>query len=236
MARRVRSAATAALPGADPCSRFAARGQCYRDYAVLSRLAILWPACEVAHVHGSGENSNCSSASWYIDGDNDGWGKAGSTPMENCRPTPGWVRRDDDCDDGNSAINPGVSELCASVGVDDNCDGVADEHGASDEALYYADWDADGYGAAHAKGEYACVAPVGKVADHTDCNDASGSTHPGAYEYCTTAADDDCDGDTNDDGALSCYAWWTPGRDGDGLAVGEPSSCYCSPPAGPDRS
>ncbi len=32
-----------------------------------------------------------------------------------------------DCDDANAKVNPGVKEDCATVGVDDNCDGKADE-------------------------------------------------------------------------------------------------------------
>lgn len=32
-----------------------------------------------------------------------------------------------DCDDGNDKINPGMKEDCATIGIDDNCDGKADE-------------------------------------------------------------------------------------------------------------
>jgi hypothetical protein len=51
----------------------------------------------------------CSDGKWYIDNDGDGYIGA-------CGP---------DCDDTNSAINPGATEICN--GIDDDCDGYNDE-------------------------------------------------------------------------------------------------------------
>ena len=46
-----------------------------------------------------------------------------------------------DCDDTNSAVNPGAQELCN--GIDDDCDGQTDEGLLT---TYYQDADNDGYG------------------------------------------------------------------------------------------
>jgi hypothetical protein len=60
--------------------------------------------------------------------------------------------------------------------------------------LFYRDADGDGFGDP-AVSSSSCdgVAPLGYVADYTDCNDAVGSAHPGAPEV-VNGIDDDCDG------------------------------------------
>lgn len=58
--------------------------------------------------------------------------------------------------------------------------------------LWYADLDNDGFGNASISTE-ACEAPVGYVANNTDCNDSVNSTNPGAFEICNNSADDNCD-------------------------------------------
>ena len=42
-----------------------------------------------------------------------------------CSAPSGYVANDDDCDDSDSAVNPGASEICN--GVDDDCDTQIDE-------------------------------------------------------------------------------------------------------------
>jgi hypothetical protein len=73
---------------------------------------------------------------------------------------------------------------------DDGCDGKGDEI-----PLWYVDADGDGYGSG--AGEAACEAPVGFVAEATDCDDGDAQVHPGATELCN-AIDDDCDKDTDE--------------------------------------
>src|SRR5678815_1451823 len=50
----------------------------------------------------------------------------------------------EDCNDGDPAVNPGATEVCD--GVDNDCDKGVD-FDATDATAYYADADADGYGA-----------------------------------------------------------------------------------------
>lgn len=67
----------------------------------------------------------------YRDLDNDGYGDANDT--WNNAPCniiygigTGWVENAGDCNDNNAGINPGAAEICGN-GIDDNCNGQADE-------------------------------------------------------------------------------------------------------------
>jgi len=62
-----------------------------------------------------------------------------------------------------------------------------------------------------------------------DCNDASASAYPGAYEVCNSA-DDDCDG-TVDETPSDGVAFY-PDGDGDGYGSGADSVIACSAPSG----
>ena len=100
-----------------------------------------------------------------------------------------------DCNDNDSAVHPGATEVCN--GIDDDCDGATDN--GLPFAYYYRDADADGYGNP-SSGErvLACRQPEGYVDNSTgfDCNDNDSAVHPGA-------ADDNCNGiDENCDGAI----------------------------------
>jgi hypothetical protein len=61
---------------------------------------------------------------WYADADGDGFGDA-ETSLDACTRPEGTVDNDLDCDDGDAAVNPKAEEVCN--GVDDDCDGEADE-------------------------------------------------------------------------------------------------------------
>lgn len=61
---------------------------------------------------------------FYADADGDGYGNA-ATSHTGCAPLAGYVADNNDCNDTNSLINPGETEACN--GIDDNCDGMADE-------------------------------------------------------------------------------------------------------------
>jgi Putative metal-binding motif/FG-GAP repeat len=137
------------------------------------------------------------AATWYADGDGDGYGDAATTDVA-CTQPSGTVTDDTDCDDGDGAVNPGADETCNDV--DDDCDGENDESDAIDAETWYADSDNDGYGDP-ATTEAACDAPTGYVADDQDCDDSDGNLNPDTIWY--TDADGDGYGD-NSSTSTSC--------------------------------
>jgi len=92
--------------------------------------------CGVSDVDSDGDlvadcNDGCPNdpnltapAIWYQDNDGDGFGNSNVT-LSNCVQPEGYVAVGGDCNDNNSAINPNAAEECN--GVDDNCNGQADE-------------------------------------------------------------------------------------------------------------
>jgi hypothetical protein len=142
------------------------------------------------------EGSPANATTWYADVDEDGFGDP-DVSQQLCVAPDGYVRNDDDCNDGVLEISPDGVELCDDV--DNDCDGFVDEDEALDRLTWYADTDRDGYGNPAATRE-ACEVPVGFVADSTDCNDASTISYPLAAEICD-GLDNDCDGDIDEDGA-----------------------------------
>ncbi|WP_367391080.1 HYR domain-containing protein [Lewinella sp. LCG006] len=104
------------------------------------------------------------SMNWYLDGDGDGFGDG--APIFDCQaPGPDYVLRNGDCDDANDAIHPNATEVCD--GVDNNCNTLTDEGVL---LTFYLDADGDGFGES-SNSQLACSAPMGFVADNTDCND-----------------------------------------------------------------
>lgn len=140
---------------------------------------------------------------YYADADNDGFGNA-AISVTGCTQPGGNVTNDDDCNDSNSAIHPGVAEMCNLL--DDDCDGNIDE---GVQLTFYADTDGDGYGNASSP-LLACLQPAGYVSDNSDCDDTNGSVYPLADEACN-GLDDNCDGnipadevDSDGDGYRIC--------------------------------
>jgi subtilisin-like proprotein convertase family protein len=134
--------------------------------------------------------SYTSPATWYEDSDGDTYGNSAAT-QQACSQPAGYVANSTDCNDSNSAINPGATEVCD--GVDNNCTGGIDDGVTT---TFYRDLDGDGYGAATPTVQ-ACSVPVGYAATNTDCNDASADVKPGAVEICD-GVDQDCDGAFDD--------------------------------------
>jgi hypothetical protein len=105
-----------------------------------------------------------------------------------------------DCDDTNAAIHPGQVEIVGN-GIDDNCNGLADEAANGDPSTDTSDADSDNV-----------------TLESGDCNDHNPSIHPGAVEIvgdlidnnCNGLADEDADGHPSND---------TVDHDGDGVAM-----------------
>lgn len=121
----------------------------------------------------------------YPDNDTDGYGVT-ELGEPACPERPDWVFRDGDCDDDNSAISPGKSEVCPD-GLDNDCDGVID---GTDQ---WQDRDKDGAGD---PGSFknACTVASGWTTNDLDCNDSSSATPryvatTGAVGAAGTAAD-----------------------------------------------
>lgn len=167
------------------------------------------------------------------DNDKDGFGKADDSQCL-CAPLDKYTVVDVtkvDCDDGNANVNPSVSEQCSTFGVDDDCDGQIDETDANGCKVYYADADKDGVGDS---AQNACLcAPSATlvVLVGGDCNDNDDKVRPGLDEACgTVGIDDNCDGKTDDEGAVGCAVWQYDGdKDGFGDGVVKQSKCLCAP-------
>jgi hypothetical protein len=139
-----------------------------------------------------------------------------------------------DCDDTEGSVFPGQFETFYD-GTDDNCDG---NDGDADGDGY---WSADYETLVTAAGGTPLDIPSdcgipGTLSCAADCDDGNANVHPDRLEDCGTAADDDCDGDTNfdaeeypgmDGDAIGCTEYYQDDdRDGFGDLSGTPI-CYC---------
>ncbi len=145
------------------------------------------------------------------DGDSDGFG-AGA-PSTQCRDATrmaagycpsGYTIVSGDCNDANASIRPSATEVCN--GLDDDCDGVADDGVSASPCYVDADGDGRGTGTPTTQCRDAARAafgycPAGFTNLAGDCNDAASAIRPGATEACN-GVDDDCDGAADD--GFSC--------------------------------
>ncbi|MCB9699013.1 MAG: putative metal-binding motif-containing protein [Alphaproteobacteria bacterium] len=93
-----------------------------------------------------------------------------------------------DCNDNDASINPDAEEVCD--GVDNDCDGRADEDLGAD---YYTDADGDGFGTGNADRQ--CDVGGGVATVGGDCDDTNVNINPDADEDCDPNVDANCDGD-----------------------------------------
>jgi len=151
---------------------------------------------------------------FYLYDDDDGYVVSDGEPSYSCSDRDRYVRNNDDCDDGNADISPGVPEMCATVGVDDNCDGIADNTDSIDLLTWYIDQDNDGYGDLSQTRE-SCTEPIEgnsseaiRFTDNADdCDDGDSSVFPNSHEIeLPTTTDIDCDGESACQD-LYCDSW-----------------------------
>ncbi len=177
-----------------------------------------------------------SASAWFADLDADGFGDADAAVLA-CEQPAGTVTDDADCDDTDAAVNPDAAEVC-NDGVDDDCDGAADDADSDVDTSTFTGWyldaDGDGYGNP-ATAVAACAAPAWSVADDTDCDDADPAVNPAATEVCNDGLDDDCDGvddDADGDVDAATYAAWYADSDSDGYGDPASSTVSCAAPSG----
>ncbi len=142
---------------------------------------------------GSVDEGAADASTWYADSDGDGFGDASTTDLACDRPS-GYLADSTDCDDGDADINPDASEVCN--GLDDDCDGEADEEDAIDATTWYYDDDSDGYGD-ESLSTVSCETPTDHTDDATDCDDDDADINPGETDVCN-GVDDDCSGSVDD--------------------------------------
>ncbi|MFZ5477806.1 MAG: MopE-related protein [Myxococcota bacterium] len=173
---------------------------------------------------GTADDGAVDLETWHADDDGDGYGDATSTQRA-CDAPAGYVADDADCDDADADVSPLGVEVCD--GVDQDCDGVADDD-ATDRDTWYLDADNDGYGDASVT-TLACEEPSGYTDDADDCDDGDRSVHPGATERCD-GVDEDCDNEVDED-AADAVEWY---RDADGDGYGDATILVydCSAPDG----
>jgi cysteine-rich repeat protein len=180
----------------------------------------------------------------FIDGDGDGYAPA-------ARGTCGgaYAGKDGDCNDGNSAVHPGVTEICN--GVDDNCAGGIDEgiplatcgvgecantgstclptsctpKPATAEICDGKDNDCNGV---NDNGVPLATCGVGECANTgTTCFAASCVPKPATSEVCD-GKDNDCNGKNDDIAPTSCFTG--PGTAGKGICKAGTNACAATAP------
>jgi len=159
----------------------------------------------------NGDDDDCDGATdeddavdvttWYLDGDGDGYGVDTDTSAA-CEQPSGYAAYAGDCNDSDTAYNPGTVEDDCTDPNDYNCDG----------STGYTDDDADGWAACE------------------DCDDLDASIFPGADEECD-GADNDCDGTVDEDDAVDAIVWYAD-SDGDGYGDSIAATVNCTAPTG----
>ena len=147
------------------------------------------------------DSLDTSTASvWYADADGDGYGDDASTVLA-CDEPAGTSALGGDCDDGDSAYNPGALEVDCTDPNDYNCDG----------SVGTVDADGDGY--------YACE----------ECDDGDAAVNPAGTELCD-GVDNDCDGTVDEADAVDASTWYAD-ADADTYGDPAVSVTACSAPS-----
>ena len=114
---------------------------------------------------------------YYADMDNDSYGDIDNS-LQACSVPSGYTWDNTDCDDSSAAINPSATEICD--GLDNDCDGLIDDHDpdTTGKNIWYQDNDRDQY---HALEKMACDDPgVTWISSSlwVDCDDNNPHVYP----------------------------------------------------------
>ena len=157
---------------------------------------------------------------FYLDLDGDGYG-SNNDSTEACSQPLGYITINGDCNDDDSQINSGVVEICN--GIDDDCDGQADE--GFSPVIYYQDLDGDNYGSIVSI--VACSQPSGYVLTPGDCDDNNFHVWPNSSETCN-GVDDNCNGQVDEGVVITTYYF---DNDGDNYGSSPTiQTCFAPPP------
>jgi hypothetical protein len=132
-----------------------------------------------------GEVDDGAAITFFVDRDGDGFGSSavGAESRQACETPMGFSANASDCDDSDAQRKPTAAEVCDALGVDEDCDGVANEGcGCSNVGMMQT--------CCSGRGTQTCTA-----------QDAGPSlsmcTVRPSLEFCN-AIDDDCDGQTDE--------------------------------------
>jgi hypothetical protein len=124
--------------------------------------------------------------SFFADEDGDTFGDPMHAILA-CAALPGYVADSRDCNDASPFVHPDSPEVCNEI--DDNCDGVINEH--LPLVTYYRDADGDGLAPLGAMTRSYCALPVGytvvdpAIFGQADCADGDSRAFFGETEYFT---------------------------------------------------
>ena len=153
-------------------------------------------------------DNNCNSATDEVcDLDNDNYCAttavmAPSTVVATCTSTPTapatGTTFGNDCNDGASLINPGVTEDCSTNGIDDNCNGTDNELNATNATTYYKDADGDGWGVAIDLQKWCRATGLYNSTTINDCDDTNAAIKGGGVVEVCDGKDNNCNGATDE--------------------------------------
>ena len=188
-------------------------------------------SCDGADNDCDGVADNGVLSTFYVDADGDGYGDF-EQPVEGCEAAEGQVVDSSDCDDEDSEINPGATEVCDEV--DNDCDARVDDEDddfdSSTGLQVWPDADGDGHGDRTSEFAWACAVEEGFSSLHDDCDDAVAEVNPDEDELCD-GRDTDCDGEVDEDSAADAPTWYA---DTDEDGYGDPADALvtCYEPSG----